>query len=80
MGTSGPVPESRLKIAPLPGWIEPIGTLWVNALRMTVIPLVVSAILMGVTSLPDTKTIGRIGGRAFVLFIASRAQTAPSDG
>ena len=53
----------------LPGYIEPIGTLWVNALRMIVIPLVVSAILLGVTSLPDARTIGRIGGRAILLFL-----------
>jgi Na+/H+-dicarboxylate symporter len=52
----------------VPGYIEPIGTLWVNALRMIVIPLVVSAILLGVTSLPDARTIGRIGGRALLLF------------
>ena len=63
-------------LQPLPGWIEPLGTLWVNALRMTVIPLVVSAILVGVTSLPDTKTIGRIGGRAFALFITALALAA----
>jgi Na+/H+-dicarboxylate symporter len=60
----------------LPGYIEPIGTLWVNALRMTVIPLVVSAILLGVISLPDPKTIGRIGGRALLLFIVSLALAA----
>jgi proton glutamate symport protein len=52
------------------GYLEPIGTLWVNALRMIVLPLVVSAILIGVTSLPDMRTIGRIGGRAFLLFLA----------
>jgi Na+/H+-dicarboxylate symporter len=63
-------------LQPLPGWIEPIGTLWVNALRMTVIPLVVSAILVGVTSLPDMRTIGRVGGRAFVLFITALAIAA----
>jgi Na+/H+-dicarboxylate symporter len=49
--------------------IEPVGTLWVNAVRMTVIPLVVGAIIVGVTSAPDTKTIGRIGGRALLLFL-----------
>ncbi|MGH7469097.1 MAG: dicarboxylate/amino acid:cation symporter [Longimicrobiales bacterium] len=52
----------------IPGYIEPIGTLWVNALRMIVLPLVVSAILIGVTSLPDARTIGRLGGRALLLF------------
>ncbi|MGH7461468.1 MAG: dicarboxylate/amino acid:cation symporter [Longimicrobiales bacterium] len=52
----------------VPAVLEPIGTIWVNALRMIVLPLVISAILIGVTSLPDVRTIGRIGGRAFVLF------------
>ena len=52
----------------VPAVLEPIGTLWVNALRMIVIPLVIAAILIGVTSLPDVRTIGRIGGRAFVVF------------
>lgn len=49
--------------------IEPIGTLWINAIRMTVIPLVVGSIIVGVTSAPDARTIGRIGGRALALFL-----------
>ncbi|MCC6317488.1 MAG: dicarboxylate/amino acid:cation symporter [Gemmatimonadaceae bacterium] len=49
--------------------IEPVGTLWINAIRMTVIPLVVGSIIVGVTSAPDARTIGRIGGRALVLFV-----------
>lgn len=49
-------------------YIEPIGTLWVNAIRMTVVPLVVAAIIVGVASASDPRTIGRIGGRAVVLF------------
>lgn len=49
--------------------IEPVGTLWINAIRMTVIPLVVGSIIVGVTSAPDARTIGRIGGRALVLFL-----------
>lgn len=55
----------------LPGYLEPVGTIWVNALRMTVIPLVVSAILIGINSLPDARTIGRIGGRAIALFLVT---------
>ena len=52
------------------GVIEPIGTLWINAIRMTVIPLVVGSIIVGVTAAaPDSRTIGRIGGRALVLFV-----------
>jgi proton glutamate symport protein len=51
----------------IPGYLEPIGTIWVNALRMIVVPLVVTSIVIGVNSLPDTRTIGRIGVRGLVL-------------
>ncbi|MBL8960307.1 MAG: dicarboxylate/amino acid:cation symporter [Gemmatimonadetes bacterium] len=50
--------------------IEPLGTLWINAIRMTVIPLVVGSIIVGVTAAPDPRTIGRVGGRALLLFVA----------
>lgn len=49
--------------------IEPVGTLWINAIRMTVVPLVVGSIIVGVTSAPDARTIGRIGTRALVFFL-----------
>jgi len=50
-------------------FIEPIGTLWINAIRMTVVPLVVGSIIVGVTSAPDPRTIGRVGSRALILFL-----------
>jgi proton glutamate symport protein len=50
-----------------------VGTLWVNAIRMTVIPLVVSLLITGVASASDISTIGRIGGRTIAVFIAMLA-------
>jgi Na+/H+-dicarboxylate symporter len=50
-----------------------LGTLWVNAIRMTVIPLVVSLLITGVTSASDVSTIGRIGTRTIAVFIAMLA-------
>jgi Na+/H+-dicarboxylate symporter len=49
--------------------ITPIGTLWVNAIRMTVIPLVVSLLITGVASVSDIKSIGRLGGRTILVFV-----------
>ncbi|MGQ0649156.1 MAG: dicarboxylate/amino acid:cation symporter [Gemmatimonadaceae bacterium] len=66
MGISVANAPSLTRLVPI---IEPIGTLWINAIRMTVIPLVVGSIIVGVTSAPDARTIGRIGGRALVLFV-----------
>ena len=48
--------------------VAPIGTIWVNAIRMTIIPLIVSLLITGVASASDGKTIGRIGGRAILVF------------
>src|SRR5438874_2529607 len=48
--------------------VAPVGTLWVNAIRMTVIPLVVSLLITGVVSAADLGAIGRIGGRTLVVF------------
>lgn len=52
-------------------WIEPFGRLFINAIRMTIIPLVVSSLIVGVTSAPDARTIGRLGGRALVFMLVS---------
>ncbi|MFN8574667.1 MAG: dicarboxylate/amino acid:cation symporter [Gemmatimonadaceae bacterium] len=48
--------------------LRPIGTLWVNAIRMTVILLVVSLLITGIASVSDLKTVGRLGGRTLLIF------------
>jgi len=53
--------------------IEPFGTVFINAIRMTIIPLVVSSLIVGVASAPDSRTIGRLGGRALVFMLTSLA-------
>ena len=50
--------------------LEPIGTAWINAIRMTVIPLVVPLLIVGVAGSDDTKRAGILGARAFGLFLA----------
>jgi Na+/H+-dicarboxylate symporter len=57
-------------------FVAPIGALWVNAIRMTVIPLVVSLLITGVASATDVRTIGRLGGRTLVVFLLLLAGTA----
>jgi len=49
---------------------ESVGTMWVNALRMTVIPLVVSLIVVSVGRFSDIRSAGRTGGRTLLLFAA----------
>ncbi len=53
------------------GYIAPLGTLWINAIRMTVIPLVVGSLVAGVASVPSPRTLGRLGSRALLFFLAT---------
>ena len=50
--------------------VEPIGTVWVNAIRMTVVPLVVS-LLIGAVAADDARAVGRLGVRAALAFAVS---------
>ena len=45
--------------------LDTIGTAWINAVRMTVIPLVVPLLIVGVAGGDDARTTGRVGARAF---------------
>jgi proton glutamate symport protein len=60
-------------------WVEPIGQLWVNAIRMTVIPLLVSLLLGGIVS-AGSGTVARIGGRTLAWFVGLIAATATLAG
>lgn len=50
-------------------FVEPIGTLWVNAIRMTVIPLVASLLITGVASCSDVRIVRSIGWRTLASFL-----------
>ncbi len=56
--------------------IAPLGTLWINAIRMTIIPLVISLLITGVAGASDIRAIGRIGGRTLLTFFLLLLGTA----
>src|SRR5260221_7641419 len=56
--------------------LAPVGPVWVNAIRMTIIPLVCSLLITGVASAADVGTVGRIGGRTLLVFGLLLAATA----
>ena len=45
-----------------------LGTLFINAIRMVVIPLVVTTVFIGVASLGSPRTVGKLGGSALGFF------------
>jgi Na+/H+-dicarboxylate symporter len=64
-------------VAAAPAWaeqsipiLEPIGNLWLNALRMTIVPLVVALLITGIAASAKAARANRLAGRALMLFVA----------
>ncbi len=55
----------------LAGAIEPLGTAFVNLLKMVVVPLVATTLFVGVAGLGDLKRLGRVGALALAFFAAT---------
>jgi len=51
--------------------LEPLGTLFIKAIRMVVVPLIASTLVMAIAGLPGRAALGRMGVRAFGFFLAS---------
>lgn len=55
------------------GLFHTIGKLFVNALKMLVVPLVFFSLICGVCGIGNIKTLGRVGGKSFVLYMLTTA-------
>jgi len=49
--------------------VEPVGTLFVNAIRMTVIPLVMASLIVGIATSSSGAVVAKIGGRGLIVFL-----------
>lgn len=50
------------------GWLEAVGGLWLNALRMTVVPLIFAVLVGGIAQVSDAAATGRLALRALAWF------------
>ncbi|PKF81114.1 dicarboxylate/amino acid:cation symporter [Vibrio sp. vnigr-6D03] len=53
--------------------LKPIGTLFINLIKMLIVPLVFCSLIVGITSMKDTNKMGRIGGKAVILYLSTTA-------
>ncbi|CEG23824.1 Proton/sodium-glutamate symport protein [Planococcus massiliensis] len=60
-------------------YLEPVGTLFINLLKMLIIPLVVTSVLAGILKMKDAKSVGKIGG-GFLLYLVLTSFIATSFG
>ena len=55
------------------GLFHIVGKMFVNALKMLVVPLVLFSLICGVCGIGDLKLLGRIGSKCFVLYLFTTA-------
>lgn len=53
--------------------LKPLGDLFIRLLSFLAIPLVISSLIIGASSLEDIKKLGRIGTKTFVLYLSTTA-------
>ncbi|MFC1236506.1 dicarboxylate/amino acid:cation symporter [Vibrio sp. F74] len=53
--------------------LKPIGTLFINAIKMLIVPLIFCSLIVGVTSMQDSRKMGRIGAKAIILYLGTTA-------
>jgi proton glutamate symport protein len=49
--------------------VEPVGILWLNALKMTIVPLVVALLITGITAAADAARAGKLAAISVVFFV-----------
>ena len=54
-------------------WIAPVGTIFINLIKMMIVPVVFTSLVVGMTSLGDTKTLGRIGLKTIAIYLVTTA-------
>lgn len=50
-------------------YVKPFGTIFVNLLKLIAIPMIVTSLIVGVTSLRDINRLSRMGGKALGIFV-----------
>lgn len=55
------------------GFLAIVGKLFVNSLKMLVVPLVLISLICGVCGIGDIRLLGRIGGKTFFIYMVTTA-------
>ena len=51
-------------------YLQPIGTMFLNMIKMIVVPIIVSSLILGVAGTGDMKQLGKLGGKTLLYFEA----------
>ena len=60
-----------LILGPNAEYLKPIGTLFLNLINMIIVPLILSSITIGITSIHDPQKLGRVGFKTLLLYLTT---------
>ncbi len=60
-------------LGPSAEYIKPIGSLFINLIKMLIVPLIFSSLVVGICSMDDIKKMGRIGAKSFGVYLLTTA-------
>jgi len=66
-------PDSFVNIYVVEGILSIIGTMFITALKMLVVPLVIFSLISGVLGIGDIKALGKVGAKSFALYMLTTA-------
>ncbi|WP_458414796.1 cation:dicarboxylate symporter family transporter [Schinkia sp. CFF1] len=49
-------------------YLQPLGTIFLNMIKMIVVPIIVSTLVIGVAGTGDIKQLGKLGGKTLIYF------------
>jgi len=52
-------------------WIKPFGTIFINSLKLIAIPLILAALIKGVSDLRDISKLSKMGGRTIGIYLVT---------
>ena len=60
-------------IGPVKTWVAPVGTMFINLIKMMIVPVVLCSLVVGMTSMGDLKKLGRIGMKTVGFYMVTTA-------
>lgn len=52
-------------------FVQPIGTIFINLLKLIAVPLVLASLIVGVTNLNNVATLSRMGGKTIAIYMVT---------
>ncbi|QUW22971.1 cation:dicarboxylase symporter family transporter [Sporosarcina sp. Marseille-Q4063] len=49
-------------------YLQPLGTMFINMIKMIVVPIIISTLIVGVAGTGDIKQLGKLGGKTMLYF------------